>query len=274
MNLGYTKITSADVSKLKNLENLQLYGTDITSIDLSNNTKLAHLSLSGCSKITYVDLTNNKKLQHIQLQSSGINDFQISGYSELEEVWLTYCIIEKVRITNCPNLTRLVCPMGTSAFDISGCTSLQSVDISELKSTLYSFKADNSGLRGVIDLSYCTYLQEVSMNNCTGIVGINVADCYSLSTLSVTDSSALYVNADNCLALWTAEVSDNVYKVVYGTETVDFRSVEGFGIYKVTVISGGKYSDGVFYFDEGSKMIVYNYFLSNNVYGQFIIEYN
>ena len=274
MNLGYTKITSADVSKLTNLENLQLMGTDISAIDLTNNTKLTQLSLADCTNLTSVDLSNNKMLQHIQLQASGINDFQIDGYSDLQEVWLTDCTMEKVRIKNCPNLVTLVCPSGASTLDISGCTSLRSVDMSELKNTLYSFCADGSGLRGVVDLSNCTYLQEVSMDNCTGLVGVNVADCYSLSTFSVTDGSALYVDASNCLALWTADVSNNVYYVGVGTETVDFSSVEGFNQYLVTVVSGGTFSNGVFYFDAGSDTIEYKYLLSNDVYGHFLIKYN
>ena len=271
LNLSYTNITSADVSKLTNLSNLQLAGTGISSIDLSKNTKLEYLSLADCSSLTSLDLSNNKSLINVQLQTTGISDFQIAGYSYLEELWLTNCNIEKVRITDCPKLTRIEMPKGTSAVDISGCTSLKSLDVSGIKNTLYMFEANNSGLRGVVDLSYCSNLQIVEMDNCNYITGVNVSDCYSLSTLSVRDGSALYVDASNCLALNFPEVSDNVYYAGYGAETVDYSQVEGFNIWGVTVISGGSYSEGVFTFDEGSTMIVYNYYLTNDAYGQFII---
>ena len=274
INLGLTKITSADLTKLTNLYNIQLYGTGITTIDLSKNTELESLSLFDCTNLTSIDITNNKKLQSVHLQRTRINDFQISGYSDLQEVWLTECNMEKVRITNCPNLTSLELPNNVSTVDISGCTSLISLDLSQVKGTLYSFSADGSGLRNVIDLSGCTYLQEVSMNNCTGLVGINVSDCYSLSTLSVTGSSAVFINASNCLALSNPNVLENVYLVGVGTETVSYSGVNGFDSSKVTVISGGSFSDGVFYFDQGSTMIVYNYLLANDKYGQFIIKYN
>ena len=274
LNLGYTSITSADVSKLTNLENLQLMGTSISSIDLSKNVKLAHLSLASCTNLTSLDLSNNIKIQHIQLQKSGIKIFELSGYSDIQEVWLTDTSMERVQITNCPNLTTLVLPSSVSTIDVSGCTSLISLDLSEVKDSVYTFRANDSKLRGVIDLSGCIYLQEVSMNNCMGIIGIDVSDCYSLSRLSVTNGSALFVDADSCLALWTAEVSENVYDVSYGTETVDYSELVGFESSKVTVVSGGTFSNGVFYFDAGSDMIVYNYLLSNDVYGQFIIKYN
>lgn len=274
LNLGYTSITSADVSKLTNLENLQLMGTSISSIDLSKNVKLAHLSLASCTNLTSIDLTNNTKIENIQLQGTNIRELQINGYSDLREVWLSDATMEKVIITNCPNFTTLVLPGSVSTVDISGCPLLYDLDLSEVKESIYTFRANDTRLRGLIDLSGCTYLQEVSMNNCIGITGIDVSDCYSLSTLSVTNGSALFVDADNCLALWTAEVLENVYDVGYGTETVDFSELMGFESSKVTVVSGGTFSNGVFYFDAGSNMIVYNYLLSNDVYGQFIIKYN
>ena len=59
-----------------------------------------------------------------------------------------------------------------------------------------------------------------------------------------------------------------------GTETVDFTSVEGFEFSKVTNVTGGSFSDGIFYFDAGSEEIVYTYYLANSVYGEFILKYN
>lgn len=274
MNLGDTNITSADVTKLTRLGNLQLYGTDISSIDLSKNTLLAHLSLANCSNLTQLDLTNNNLLENIQLQSTGITDLQISDFSSLQEVWLSNCTMEKVRVMNCPNLVRLELPNGASTVDVSGCTSLLSINLSSVKNNLYSFKADGSGLRGIVDLSYFNSLQEVSLDNCKGLMGVNVSDCYFLSTFSVTDGGALYVNADNCLALNSADVFGNSYATGQGAETADFSAVEGFEPSKVTDVTGGSFTDGVFYFDVGSEEIVYTYYLTNSVYGQFIIKYN
>lgn len=212
-------------------------------------------------------------LVNVQLQSTKISNFQIKEYPYLEEVWLTDCKMEKMRITYCPKLKTIVLPNDVSAVDISGCTSLTSIDLTNIKNTLYMFEANESGLRGIVDLSYCDRLQIVNMNNCKGITAVNVSDCYFLTTLSIKESSALYVEASNCLALNFPEVSDNIYYVGVGTETVDYRMVEGFDQYKVTVISGGSYKNGIFYFDDGSDMIVYNYLLANDSYGQFIIQY-
>lgn len=274
LNLGDTGITSADVTKLTNLENLQLYGTKITSIDLSKNTKLAHLSLASCSRLTSLDITNNKKLENIQLQYTGIQDFQISGFAQLEQVWLAGANIEKVRIMDCPNLTSLDLPENVSTVDISGCTSLISLDLSKVKGTLYSFKADGSGLRNVINLSDCENLEEVSMDNCTGLVGINVSNCDKLSTFSVTGSSAVFIDASGCSSLNNTNVSENVCLVESGTETVSYSGVNGFDASKVTGVSGGTFADGVFYFNSGSTEIVYNYLLYGSVYGEFIIRMN
>ena len=137
MNLGDTNITNADVTKLTRLGNLQLYGTDISSIDLSKNTLLTHLSLANCSNLTQLDLTYNNLLENIQLQSTAITDFQISDFSSLQEVWLSNCTMEKVRVMNCPNLVRLELPNGASTVDVSGCTSLLSINLSSVKNNLY-----------------------------------------------------------------------------------------------------------------------------------------
>ena len=143
-----------------------------------------------------------------------------------------------------------------------------------VKNSLVSVTLDGSGLRGVIDLSNCTYLQEFSANSCTGIVGINVSDCYSLSRLTVTGSSAIYINASGCTELNSATVHSNVYLVESQYQTVDYTAVEGFDASKVTIVSGGTYSDGIFYFDSGSAEIVYRYLLDNSVYGEYIIRKN
>lgn len=274
VNLGDTNITSVDVTKLTNLTNLQLYGTNITSIDLSKNTELAQLSLSNCTGLTSLSLDNNKKLQHIQLQASGIQDFQISGFIQLQEVWLTDCMMERVRVIDCPSLTTLVTPSGLTTFDISGCSSLLSVDLTGLKNSLVSVTLDGSGLRGVMDLSNCRSLQGLSANNCTSITGININNCSTLSSLSVTGSSAIFINASSCTALNSATVHSNVYLVESQYQTVDYTAVEGFDASKVTIVSGGTISNGIFYFDSGSAEIVYRYLLDDSVYGEYIIRKN
>lgn len=274
LNLAYTGVTSVNLTKLTKLENIQLLGTDITTIDLSKNTELTSLNLSSCEKLTSLDLTNNKKLEVIQLQGTGLTDFQIAGYSNLQEVLLYNCTMEKVRVMECPNLSQLDLPDGVSTVDVSGCTSLLSLDLSNLKGTLTTFIGDNSGLRGVVDLSNYSNLQEVSLDDCKRITGVNVSDCNSFSTLSVTNSGALYVKADNCISLNNIDVSNNVYSVGQGTETVDFSGVEGFESSKLGDINGGSFSSGVFTFNAGSTQIVYRYHIANGLYGEFIIEQN
>ena len=69
-------------------------------------------------------------------------------------------------------------------------------------------------------------------------------------------------------------VSNNVYSVGVGTETVDFSSVEGFESSKLGDINGGTCTSGVFTFNAGSTEIVYRYLLANGIYGEFIIRYN
>ena len=64
-----------------------------------------------------------------------------------------------------------------------------------------------------------------------------------------------------------------MYYVGQGTESADFSSVEGFNQYLVSDVSGGTFSNGVFYFDGGSDTIEYAYLLSNDVYGHFLIKY-
>jgi len=243
---------------------------DVTGLEYF--TELTYLDLSSCSNVTSINLDNNKNLKNIQLQSTGIRDLILDEYTKLEEVCLTGCNMEEVRITNCTKLVTLDCPDRLSTLDITGCTSLSEVDLSKLNSSLYSIEVDGSGLRGELNLYGFTMVQVVSANNCKYLDGINVVDCYTLTVLTVKESSVLYINADNCFALNFPEVEENTYEVDADVASVDFSQLEGFRWDKVTVISGGTFDGDVFTFDEGSTMIVYNYYLENMCYGQFIIK--
>lgn len=97
LNLSNTKITSVDLSNNLNLGEFYLshvgsYNNGeeykVSSIDVSKNTKLEYLDLSG-NKLTSIDLSNNPNLLLLYLQHNKISEIDLSKNTRLASVNLS-----------------------------------------------------------------------------------------------------------------------------------------------------------------------------------------
>ena len=100
------EITSLDLSNNTKLQTLNCNScTGITSLDLSNNTELQTLNCSDCTGITSLDLSNNTKLQTLNCNScTGITSLDLSNNTELQTLNCANNNLKVLNIENCVNL--------------------------------------------------------------------------------------------------------------------------------------------------------------------------
>ena len=83
LNLPYKGISDmTGVQYFTQLKRLDLYSNNLTTIDVSANTKLIYLNL-GYNKLTSLNVDNNTVLQELYLQNNQISLFSVTNRSAL-----------------------------------------------------------------------------------------------------------------------------------------------------------------------------------------------
>ena len=149
-----TGITSADLTTLTKLTNLNIGNTGITTLDLSQNTELTWLSLIQCYYLTTIDLSKNTKLQSLS-----------AGYSGLTSLNLNYVhpVLSELNLSNCTALKLLY---------LYSCSALSSLDL--------------TGATALVDLFVpdCTSLSSLALGDCSSIKNVIIWGCTGLTTIS------------------------------------------------------------------------------------------
>ena len=224
LDLRDTKITSIDVCKNEKLTKLGLGDTGITSIDVSKNTELVELYLYH-TKITSIDVSNNTKLHKLGLGRTGITSIDVSKNTELTELYLSDTKITSIDVSNNTKLTKLdLEKTGITSIDVSNntkltelvlrCTGITSIDVS--KNKLAEFYLYDTKITS-IDVSKNTELTALSLGN-TGITSIDVSNNTELvklylydtkiTSIDVSKSTKLkYVSFTNCSNLTAIDLS-------------------------------------------------------------------
>lgn len=195
----------------KDLETLDCSSNEITSLDLSRNTKLKSLycrrnrlqsiNISNCSELGYftcdenelesLDVSGCGKLQHLECQRNKIKELNLSNLPELLELDCSYNSLLDVDVTKNPLLTYLSCsnnPLTT--LDVSKNTSLNALycysdqlkklDVSKNAQLQYLYAGENQIYS--FDTSNNLILEEFSCYNCF-LREIDVSNNIKLRTL-------------------------------------------------------------------------------------------
>ena len=160
-----TGITSADLTTLTKLTNLDIGNTGITTLDLSQNTELAGLSLIQCSGLTTIDLSKNTKLQSLSAQSSGLTELSL--------------------LYNYPALASL---------EVGGCNSLETLRLYQCTGLTSLNLVNDLALKDLF-VPYCTNLTSMDVSNCSALANVILWDCTALTTLTGMKKTArMYVH--------------------------------------------------------------------------------
>ena len=213
LNLPYKGISNmTGVQYFTQLKRLDLYSNNLTSIDVSANTKLIYLNL-GYNKLTSIDVNSNTVLQELYLQNNQLTTVSVNNHSSLRTLWVRgnttltgfYCwrdALTSVDVTGCTALLYLKIYNNynlTSIYGLADCTNLTWLDVED---TSFS---DLSAVTGMTKLETLlagnTKITSLYTSHSGSLKNLQVAGdkqltelyCYSenLTTLKVTGCTAL-----------------------------------------------------------------------------------
>ncbi len=176
LDLYGNDLTTVDLSNLKNLDILNLAMNSLTAIDLSKNTKLRSATLYGNSDVATLDVSANKELVELFAKNLGLTTIDLD-LPKLEELDLHDNKLTSVDLTKTPKLKIL--RLGWNKFKTFG----QGVKLPELKSlSIYHNELKEVDLVGFPVLEWL-FINENPLKGLeipkelTLINKINVADC-------------------------------------------------------------------------------------------------
>lgn len=175
-------LTSADFTKLPNLDILNLNHNQLTDIDLSKNTKIRALYVSDnpFTEATPLVIGEKPLLQLLEIPMVGYLDpnFDMTKYPELSSFDAYYTrTLTKIDPTKCPNLVQLTLEMtDVASVDVTKNPHLRILNVSETKVT-------------ELDLSQNKELLELYCSHVSGFVN---KGAYKFKTLDVSNSRWLY----------------------------------------------------------------------------------
>lgn len=165
---GNAHITSIDFSQNTKLEYLDLIGTSLTSLDVSNNPKLSVLfTAGGYCDLGALDLSANKEIVNIDIESSGVTSLNIEGCTNIFSLSCGSNEITDLDLSDAAELRQLMCAANP----------LESLNISNSTKLSY-LMIDN------------TLLSTVNVSNNVALEYFYALDC-KLTTLDVSTQTKL-----------------------------------------------------------------------------------
>ena len=169
------------ITSLKGIE----YFTELTSIDL----------LKGFS-ISTLDVSNLSKLEHLSCKSCNLTSLNLAGCNELVTLNCEKNQLTSLDVSHCPKLTSLDCSENQlEALDVSHCPDLGNLDCSSNQLT-------------TLDLSGLTALNRIYCNN-NNLTSLNLSGMSALDVLWCYDNKLTSINLSGCLALRILSCSNN-----------------------------------------------------------------
>ena len=184
---------SLDVSKLTNLQLLDINRSEVEILDLGTPTKLLSLNIGG-TKLTQFDLSplpvclaqlnvDNLKYESLDLgrfsnlielscTQNGLTSLNVAGLTKLNKIIFTTNDLKKVSFAGCSNLEVVA---GTynlelSEVDLTGCK--------KIKNFMFMYTA----LESFDAASFASTIEEINLG-WTKVNSVNISNCYCRSTV-------------------------------------------------------------------------------------------
>ena len=199
------------------LTELECWGNDLTSLDVSNNTALTYL-YSGINELTSLDVSNNLALTYLDCDNNQLTSLDVSNNTALTYLYCFSNELTSLDVSNNTSLTDLNC----------GNNQLTSLDVSNNTALTYLIcegnqltSLDVSNNTSLTDLNcYNNQLTSLDVSNNTAFTWLS---CYSnqLTSLDVSNNTALtYLDCDNN-QLTSLDVSNNtslIFLICYNNQ--------------------------------------------------------
>lgn len=171
------------IEQFQNLEKLKCSSPNLTSLDVSNNSKLTALICSGCSLET-LDLVNNKDLTILECENNKLTDLNISKNVFLERLICKNNLINAISFGKNSGLAEIDCSNNQI-------TELYNSELSGIK----KLDCSNNNIEN-LSLSKNVMLEELICDN-NSLAMLDISNCSKLVRLLCYDNqlSELNVNA-------------------------------------------------------------------------------
>lgn len=219
---SYYNLEELDLRMNKNLEKLIISSSNLSALDLSNNTELKELEgrfyfntldLSKNTKLekltcyygslTSIDISNNPNLKTFACTDNNIKKLDLSNSTALETIDCTYNNMTELIIGDQQNLTTLNCRYNQlSTLNIGNCPKLEYLNCSDNRLTS-------------LDVSKCTGLSEL---NCT-YNRLSVLDLINNLLIKYIYSYSYYSDSTLSEIKLNAEVKDNIIYISKNYDT-------------------------------------------------------
>lgn len=196
-----------DFSECAGLNSIDLYASNLTSLNLKGCTSLKDLSvcinqidefnIDGCDNIETLsaasnqfktfDASNKKKLRRLHLQNNKFTEINVKGCSKLEYLMFTKGFVTKLDLSDSPLLNELKC-FGNkiSSLDLSKNPELKKLELS-------ATDAGGSYTNPLtsLNISGCQKLESYDfISSFTGLQSLNVSNC-GLKALDLSKNTKL-----------------------------------------------------------------------------------
>ena len=223
VKLADNAIKSLDFSDSPELEELDVTLNKLTSINVSNCSKLRQASIRGNKFNSAVDFSHCSELTYLNAAEAELTGLNVSGCTNLIQ-FIAYrnTGIKVMDVTSCTKLTELnLYETGITAIDVKNNTELTKLNL-----------GFTGGLTS-IDVSACSKLTELNLQE-NLLETLDVSGCPELSTLKAEDNVLTYVNLNGCKSMSKLYLYNNRLNSVDLSSCVNLGSL---AIYKNSLTS-------------------------------------
>ncbi|MBD8082541.1 DUF7619 domain-containing protein [Chryseobacterium caseinilyticum] len=216
------------IKSLTNLSELYLFGTSVSTVDLSTmtnlvaltvnyNSQLTSLNIAGCTSLTTIASEHNNIINY-DFQSSSLKNITIDNQNSPQPV-------NSLNVVNCPNLEKLfITKTNIQSFNLSNMSALEYLKIA------LSPLTNNINLTGCTDLynleiNTCASLTNLQLNNLQSLVGISLSHT-PLSSLSINNCTNIESFVVNNCSLTSLNLSNFPHLRLFGTTNNNFTALD------------------------------------------------
>ena len=187
LNINYNQVTTVDVSQNTKLTRLEVENNQLTTLDVSKNTELTTLFLR-VNHLTTLDVGQNTKLETLYCDSNQLTELNVSQNKKLETLFCGSNLLTELEVSVLPVLRSLDCS-GNQLTKLDVSQNAQLMDLFCGFNPLTTLDVtQNPGLRYL----YCwgNQLEELDVTSNPGLKGL-VCNDNRLTTLDVTQNPLL-----------------------------------------------------------------------------------
>lgn len=195
INVYWTGITALDVSHQPELERLDCAFNEINTLDVSNNPKLSTLICYSCNLST-LDLTAQTELKELFAKGNTFDAIDLSHNNKIRRLDLHNCGLPTLDVSNLDSLRQFQCSMNK----------LKTIDVSNNLKLSHFICSHN--LLTTLDLKNCTDLQVLYCSN-NQLPTFDVSHNTKMTQIMCEESGLKSLDLSKCTALTSLNLGGN-----------------------------------------------------------------